>query len=89
MDARDSTYYATATQPERLPAWLERSDAARNAISKIATRLTEMHSDERQQIKEAMKRGDTSAALSHAERAEAFYEASREAHSFILRSQWL
>lgn len=75
-------------ETEKLPVWLERSEAARSAIAKITTRLTEMHNDERQQVKEAMKRGDTSAALSHAERAEAFYEASREAHSFILRRAW-
>ena len=70
---------------EELPEYLKRAEAVRAVVAEITSRLMELSDQEHDSKRKAIRANEMPKALSHAERASAFYEASRVSFDFIKR----
>lgn len=70
---------------EELPEYLKRAEAVRAVVAEITSRLMDLSNQEHDSKRKAIRSNEMPKALSHAERASAFYEASRVSFDFIKR----
>lgn len=70
---------------EELPEYLKRAEAVRAVVAEITSKLMELSNQEHDSKRKAIWSNEMPKALSHAERASAFYEASRVSFDFIKR----